>query len=169
MAYWWYMAVKTASEEAATRFAAFFDQSPIKLGDQSIWFDVVASLYDKSWWGVEVVPHYGPKPDGWGVAMSGGPESEEHAKLMTQIGGILYARLLKAPPFDMALVGVEVESFYGFTEFSDLMIDLRSGQSPCDGLVVSDAIWEEAGRPAELVPRHDGTYWCPWQGEHFKG
>jgi hypothetical protein len=168
MAYWWYMAVKAESEEAATRFASFFDQSPMKIGDRSIWLSVNVAFRDNSWWGVELIPFYDPKPGGEGVSKSGGAESEEHARLLNQIGSLLYTRLLRAPPFEMALVGVEVEAFYGFTDFADFMLDLRTGQDPCDGLVISEALWIEAERPTTLIPRSDGTYWRPWQGERFR-
>jgi len=168
MAYHWFMTVEANSEEGARKFAASFDTSPVQLEGRSISFVAEAERKDDLWWGVVVFPFFGSASKGQesGVAPHNGAESASHAVLLTAIGNVLYYRLLRAAPFDVAVLGVECDGFFGFGEHDDLVQDLRDGWT-LDGLVVSAALWEAAGQPPGLVRRSDGTYWFPWKGEPF--
>ncbi len=171
MAYHWFMTVEAESKEAAESFRTTFDTTPIELNGLLIGFSVEAERKDDLWWGVVVFPFFVPSDAATyprGVAPCGGTESVEHAKLLTGIGNVLFDRLLRAPPFQIAILGVECESFFAFGEHDDLVQDLQEGWRNCDGLVISASLWETAGKPDGLVQRSDGTYWIPWQGETFK-
>lgn len=164
MAYIWFMAIEVASKEAADRLKASFDTSPVTLMGVVITFATSVSRVEDLWWGVMVMPCCdGPEP----LSDSGSADSEEHAKLMTETGRVLYERLFRSAPFDVAILGAEPEGFYGFGDHEELVQDLKAGDDRIDGLVISSALWEAAGKPKAFVSPAKGYYWIPWRGEPF--
>lgn len=168
MGYFWYLAVQTETELEADRFVYEFDASPIRLGGVDVRFSVRRNREEGATRMCEVTPLYAST--GEPVVSEGGPNSEEHANLITQIGHTLYDRLLKGPSFEMAVVGVECSCFYGLnpSELQALMRDLQEGYlTGLDGLMISKRLWQKAGEPSGLVARSEATYWIPWLGESF--
>ena len=71
-----------------------------------------------------------------------------------QLALFLYQRLRTAPAFRFAVVGVECHDFEPFD---------RSGSlDPFDGLVISEQMFSEVGRPREFQPFAPGYFWVPF-------
>jgi hypothetical protein len=171
----WCLAVEVASEEAADRFVKEFDTSPTQLSeDDSLW--IWYSIGKEKERYVIVIPHHTPKPTGPYVSASRGPNSKDHAQLLTDIGDDLYIRLMQCKaPFEMAVAGNV------FGDHTELIKSIREGVDNLSGVVLSAKLWEEAGRPATFVPLPEGcsrflprpegvpacstAYWIPWKGE----
>jgi hypothetical protein len=66
----------------------------------------------------------------------------------------LHARLRKVSGYRFGLFGAEVEGIRTFTE-------IVSGDHDLPGLVVAEAVWEEAGRPPGFGPFARGYRWRP--------
>ncbi|BAZ16233.1 hypothetical protein NIES4071_81080 [Calothrix sp. NIES-4071] len=92
-----------------------------------------------------------------------GVDTPETAYLMTELGILLYQRLLSAPSFRYALVGVEVDEF---RTYSELLEDLPNLAFP--GLVLALGIWQEAGSPQTFQPFSMGYVWKTYEGEVYK-
>lgn len=88
-----------------------------------------------------------------------GIRDDRDAATLTELGDRLYARLRDAPPFEFALVGVEVDHYREELDIIDLI------RSYWTGIVVTDAIWRKAGAPIAYEPFRDGMRWRPYTGE----
>lgn len=134
-----------ASESTSVTLAQHFAQWPTRLfADRT-----------GAWW-CHVVP------EGLGASGIG---SASEAAAMTQAGYELYDRLRTAPPrFRYALAGVETDEFRTYSELED-----ERDLDPFAGLVLTNALWEHAGRPSAFVPFSPGYRWMPYRGESFSG
>ncbi|RUT01291.1 hypothetical protein DSM106972_068420 [Dulcicalothrix desertica PCC 7102] len=92
-----------------------------------------------------------------------GVSTPETAYLMTELGLLLYKRLLSAPNFRYALVGVEVDEFRTYNE---LLEDLPNFAFP--GLVLALSIWQETGSPQTFHYFSSGYVWKTYEGEVYK-
>jgi len=106
---------------------------------------------------------YETEGEGWwctvslsGVSMSGIRNSQDQSE-MNEIAVLLLDILRTAPPFRIAGVGVEVESFREFSELDQDLIDLDF-----NGVVISEAIWRNLGLPSVFVPFSEGFRWKPF-------
>jgi hypothetical protein len=88
-----------------------------------------------------------------------GPIDDADAIQMTELGQRLCAHLRTAPPFELALVGIEVDQERDEAELADM---IRDGWS---GLIVTEERWQRAGAPIELVVFREGMRWHPYTGE----
>lgn len=94
-----------------------------------------------NWWGIAVLDL---EHDDWRVPMA--------------TRGCL-ARLREEDlGFRYALAGVEVDEF---RTMGELVPDLAAGLK-VPGLVLSEAVWEAAGRPVGYAPFRRGYVWAPW-------
>ena len=96
-----------------------------------------------------------------GVSRSG-IVTEEDARRMTELGNILYNRMMSAPPFRYAQVGIEVEEFSTIRELLEPDGELNL---PDDGVVLSREVWESMGRPLGFSQFRPGYCWRPYLGE----
>ncbi|MFC1859831.1 hypothetical protein ACFL9U_17635 [Thermodesulfobacteriota bacterium] len=143
--------------ELAEKHSDYFDSTGINLasGAESVCSADVFQYSEDNWWAV-ISPN--------NVDQSG-PISHEEADIMTEIGIHLYHRLLSSPRFRYAIVGVGVDDFLSHTE---LIKDLKDfPEDPAAGLVISDGIWEQAGRPPGLFYFREGYLWQTYKGEIF--
>lgn len=92
-----------------------------------------------------------------------GVDTPETAYLMTELGILLYQRLLSAPSFRYALVGVEVDEFRTYNE---LLEDLPNLAFP--GLVLALDVWQEVGSPQRFQHFSLGYVWKTYEGEVYK-
>ncbi len=90
---------------------------------------------------------------------TGGLRDEADAIQMTELGERLFERLHSAPPYEVALVGIEVDQGRDDDDYVDM---IRDGWT---GLVVPEALWQRAGAPAVFEPFGDARYWRPYAGE----
>lgn len=88
------------------------------------------------------------------------------ADQLTEVGNALYEHLRQAPPFRIALVGVGVDDVRSDDEVVKIINDPHPGWN---GLVVSTALWDRAGRPPGFVPFRTGSVWRPYLGEVAPG
>lgn len=96
-----------------------------------------------------------------GVSTSG-VVNEGEARRMSELGGLLYGRLMTAPPFRYARVGVEVEVF---ATISELLSADGEYHLPEHGVVLAQEVWELLGRPPGFTPFSEGYCWRPYRGE----
>jgi len=142
--------------EDAEVFARHFDDFEWALPDGSAGrCDVRFSRdVDGNWW-CFVYP---------GGVSTSGVVSEGEARRMSELGGLLYGRLMTAPPFRYARVGVEVEEFATISELSS-----ADGKYhlPEHGVVLSQEVWERIGRPPGFTRFNEGHCWRPYNGEMY--
>lgn len=81
---------------------------------------------------------------------------------MTELGERLFEHLRSAPPYEIALVGIEVDQDRDDDEYVEMV---RDGWT---GLVVSEAIWQRAGAPVVYEPFGTAGYWQPYTGEWMR-
>ena len=97
-----------------------------------------------------------------GIHRSGSPMDEDDARRMTAIGFRLYERLKSAPPYRFASVGAEVFDFRAAHELPPVLL-----QPGLHGLVLSEPLWNEFGKPSLYVPFVPGYFWRPYRGVTF--
>ena len=92
-----------------------------------------------------------------------GIESFEHAKQMTECGISLAKRLVAAPDFEFARIGIEVDGY----SRADFIQEYENDGEPWvpEGTVVSESLWNDIGKPSELANFRDGYRWCIYRGE----
>ena len=87
-----------------------------------------------------------------------GLRGERDGRLFAEAAEHLYCHLKTAPPFDWALVGVEVDD-----ERLRGEVVAACASEHFDGLVVTDSIWREAGQPDAMEPFGDRGRWRPFE------
>lgn len=82
--------------------------------------------------------------------------NDKDTRQMNEMANHLYSLLRTAPDFRYALVGIEVEEFRNYSEIKGLDdLDL-------DGVVISEAIWKQIGKPSHFIPFRPGYFWIPF-------
>lgn len=88
-----------------------------------------------------------------------GARDDREAIQLTELGERLCEHLRSAPPFELAMVGIEVDHSRGEAELDEM---IRDGWP---GLVFSGELFQRAGSPPACVPFRDGMWWHPYIGE----
>jgi hypothetical protein len=156
MAWIFSLSAECGSDQArAQEFSKHFDGAHLTLsnGAQSQCRVSIFQDIEDNWWS-RVCPNN---------ISEVGVNTPETAYLMTELGILLYQRLLSAPSFRYALVGVEVDEF---RTYSELLEDLPNLAFP--GLVLAESIWQEAGSPQTFQPFSLGYVWKTYEGEVYK-
>jgi hypothetical protein len=140
---------------ATTALAAHFagQQWPIGNGMVSQATTTLFQDLDDNWW-CRVVPN--------GLNQIG-VDSPEAAYRLTELGIGLYQRLLTAPEFRFAIVGVEVDEFRTYGELCE---EASLGQFK--GLVLSAAIHQAIADRSAFRPFSPGYLWVPYEGEVYR-
>lgn len=92
-----------------------------------------------------------------------GIQSYEHAQQMTECGISFAQRLLSAPDFEFARIGIEVDG-YSREDFVQEYLEDGVPWVP-EGTIISEALWSDIGQPNGLPRFRDGYYWCVYYGE----
>ena len=92
-----------------------------------------------------------------------GVGTPEDAQQLTEVGNYLYERLRSAPRFRFAIVSVEVSDSFTAEDLSWL-----AQRTFMDGLVLSQTVWDQLGRPDHFVPFATGYVWRPYEGERYR-
>ena len=92
-----------------------------------------------------------------------GVESYEHAARLSECGIDLAARLVRAPEFVLARIGIEVD---GYTR-ADFLQEYQEDGEPWvpEGTIICETLWRELGQPANLSRFREGYYWNKYRGE----
>jgi hypothetical protein len=150
------LSAECGSEQiAAEQFAQHFDGLSwvLSSGIQSQCHTAIFQDFDENWW-CRVCPDN----------LSGiGIDAPDVAYLMTELGILLYHRLVFAPTFRYALVGVEVDEF---RTYSELSIEIPATSFP--GLVLAETVWRSLGASPLFRPFSPGYVWHPYEGEVYK-
>ncbi len=88
-----------------------------------------------------------------------GIRDDRDAVLMTELGERLCEHLRSAPPFEWAMVGIEVDQQQDDAELAEMIREAWSG------LIFSEALFRRAGSPVAGIPFRDGMWWHPYIGE----
>ena len=141
-------------QNTAEQFAQHFDGLTWVLSNdkQSQCRTRVFQDIDQNWW-CQVYP------DNLSIIGIDVPES---AYSMTELGILLYQRLLSAPPYRYALVGVEVDEFRVYSE-----LDENISKNNIPGLVLAEAHWRSYDL-SSFCPFSFGYVWHPYEGEVYK-
>lgn len=110
---------------------------------------------DKNWW-CRVAPK--------GVSVTGGPRSVNRDSMLIEVARYMYETLRKCSGFRFALVGWEVAESI---EIAELLQEPASSRVVPSGLVVSQDLWRQMGRPADLVSFGVETFWKPLEERDF--
>jgi hypothetical protein len=146
------LAVECGDEPRARACAAYFagsDAAP------PVTVSVERGLDDRAWWAV-VVPI--------GESTSG-VVSESVARSLTVAGWALLDRLLGAPPYRFALVGVEAFDAVGVDDLVDRAASDVDLFERLHGLVVSDDVRQRLSPSIRFEPFAPGYVWRPYLGE----
>lgn len=87
----------------------------------------------------------------------------EECQLLSLLGFHYFKWLKKAPFFDYALIGVEVD---GALEMHELLEDPK-WPVPFPGFVINEKLHQQIGSPGYFVPFKEGYLWNPYLGESF--
>lgn len=144
-----------SDSERAKEFSKHFDGASLNLsnGTQSQCQVSIFQDIEDNWW-CRVCPN--------NISQLG-VDTPETAYLMTELGILLYQRLLSAPSFRYALVGVEVDEFRTYNELLEDLPNLTFS-----GLVLALDVWQEAGSPQRFQPFSLGYVWKTYEGEVYK-
>lgn len=156
MAWIFSLSAECGTEQAAAeQFSQHFDKVSwiVSNGSQSQCHTGIFQDIEENWW-CRVCPS--------GISEVG-IDTPESAYLMTELGILLYQRLLVAGPFRYALVGVEVDEFRTYSELLE-----ESSPSPFPGLVLAETVWQAGGSSSEFRPFSSGYVWKPYEGEVYK-
>jgi len=110
-----------------------------------------------------VLEHIAPKMPGDAPRYLMGVGTPEDAQQLTEVGNYLYERLRSAPRFRFAIVSVEVSDSFTAEDLSWL-----AQRTFMDGLVLSQTVWDQLGRPDHFVPFATGYVWRPYEGERYR-
>lgn len=148
---WFFMLAADVGDdrEAAEAFARYFDGRSLRFSDGFL-CTLETVPFDKSL--TQHVPN-GPWcfrtiPSGLGTT---GITADEQVRA-DEIQRWFYDLLLEAPDFRIADVGVEVVAHFEDGEVPDRV---------CRGMVVSQEIWEEMGKPGGMESFRRGYFWIP--------
>ena len=92
-------------------------------------------------------------PTGASVGAPGDPTVLKNEHERTQLGLFLYARLRTAPPFQFAIIGVEVQE--------DDPYDRKGALYPFPGLMISQQMFDQWSQPRGFEPFAPGYLWVP--------
>ena len=126
--------------------------------------DLVLSLSH----GVMVAVDVSRTEDGWvivspqGLSHSG-IQSDSDARDMSRAGDGLIQHLRTVKGYRYALLGVDSA---GFIDYCD--IDKHYAGDGFSGLIVSDSIWTQLGKPKTYRRFVPGYHWQPYQGERYE-
>ena len=139
--------------EGAWTFATFFSETAWQLSGEPAFETVVSSGIGQGvsgrWWAYAV-------PTGLGGS---GASTPELARLMTEAGYHLLEKLKSAPPYRFASVGIEVFDWRDDEDLAEVM-DLPV----LNGIVLSERLWMDLGRPYLFIPFTPGYWWRPFEG-----
>ena len=144
-----------ASSTTAEEFSRYFSQVSWVLsnGSQSQCSTIIYQDIEKNWW-CRVSPS---------SISQIGINTAEDARLMTEVGILLYRCLRAAPPFRYALVGVGVDEF---KTYSELIEDFPSLAFP--GLVLAQTVIQSVDITPAFVQFSPGYVWKPYKGEVYQ-
>ena len=153
MAYFYWMVIDCGSDQnASSAVAQHFAEFPLQLASG---FRTSCEIYnhiqlaDGSWF-VKVYPR--------GAKLGGEITEELSPEVITEIAALLYQRLKSCPTFRYALANWEAT-----------VLEFPSGLNPADlndphyeGLVLSQSLWEQYGKPERYRLFSDGYVWKPY-------
>jgi hypothetical protein len=160
--HWFQLWVESVDAEGACRLKVHFHgfQHDLLNGRTIAWF-VEDNLSRESPPGVTVIPS--------GLAPFG-PRTIHDALEHTEVGIRLFHRLLKAPEFRIAIVGMEAD-LHMYDDLQADVIVLRNGERRFDSsydCVMNEALWMELGRPTNLIPFRPGYRWTEFRGSFYR-
>ncbi len=100
----------------------------------------------------------------WSPTLGGsGVESYEHAAKLSECGIDLAIRLVSAPEFVFARIGIEVD---GYTR-ADFVQEYQNDGEPWipEGTIICERLWEDLGCPTGLSNFRPKYYWNKYKGE----
>jgi len=176
MAYIWYMSVNFGDDRAAAdRFVEEYDGSEFQVpGETAFTIHLDHGVEDdhRNGWEVCVMPLVGlpgvkPAPGSF-LNGTAGPADDLEASDLDAAAVVIYERLKKCIGYSWAMFNCEPG---GWRSPKKLVEDLspggflrERGLAGLEGLVISEALWNEAQQPEHFVRFCDGFMWCPWVG-----
>ena len=100
----------------------------------------------------------------WAASLGrSGIESFEHARRLSECGIAIAHRLVEAPDFEFARIGIEVDG----VSREDIVEEYEKDGEPWvpQGTVISESLWRDLGEPTNLARFRDGYYWNKYRGE----
>jgi len=151
-----------SNQQDAEHFAGHFRGHSMELitGKVSTLHATVHCDEESNWWAVI-------EPDK--VSRSGVATLDDAVEL-SELGFRLYALLMSAPDYRFALVGVEVDDSNTYEELLGQVATYSSGKRIVpnfEGLVLSNELWQEMGRPLAFFPFGERYRWNPYRGEDY--
>jgi hypothetical protein len=167
MAVYYYLAVACSDQEAAIAVSTHFDAVALSLYD-GLAISCYASAsqdWEKAWW--SIVRPFGASINALGPDGQPEPNLANHAQ-RSEIGQLLYQRLLSAPQFLYALYGAEAQDqfFDVHSTYNRVLRDPTLIKNGWEGLVLNVALWEQIGSSASYETYRPGYVWMPYRREY---
>jgi len=134
----------------------------------AFWNGFATTLSDGTTISWDVTTHSPKQVVLWSKSLGlSGIESFEHARQLSECGIAFAKRLMDAPDFEFARIGIEVDGY----SREDVVQESEEDGEPWvpEGTIISESLWRDLGKPTDLARFREGYYWNKYRGESLVG
>ena len=131
---------------------------------EAFWNGFTSTLSDGATISWDVTTHSPKQVVLWSKTLGlSGIESFDHARQLSECGIALANRLIHAPDFELARIGIEVDGYCR----EDVVEESEEDGEPWvpEGTIISESLWSDLGKPTNLARFRDGYFWNKYRGE----